>query len=65
MVALISIVENFGEIQAICSVSMVTVLSKVLFGSFIFMHIFCCISHIFCFICAYYQSGRNNFIRSH
>ena len=66
MVALISIVENFDEIQAIvmrlCSVSMVTVLLKVLFGSFIFMHIFCCIFHIFRFICAYYQSGRYNFI---
>ena len=89
MVALISIVENFGEIQAIvmklgdfsrnllqitflpekiirrCPVSMVTVLSKVPFGRFVFMQIFCCIFHIFRILCAYYQSGRHNFIISH
>ena len=89
VVALIPIVENFGEIQAIvmklgdfswnllqiiylaeklikaCSVSMVTDLLKVLFGSFFFIHIFCCIFNSFCFICAYYQSGRYILIISH
>ena len=57
----------FGKKKLIrrSSVSVVTVLSKVLFGSFVFMHIFCYIFHIFRFICAYYQSGRYIFIISH
>ena len=47
------------------SVAMVMDLSKILFGCFFFIHIFCCIFNVFHFICAYCQSRRYNFIISH